>query len=93
MKHVHCKCIHITDALNMFVLYTVKEEAITWIECCQLAIDKNYGIIKFVRTVASWYLQLHEYDLRFKRSQRGKYDRLARSPFAEDELLAMRFKS
>ena len=52
-KHICSKCIHIDDALKMLVLHTVKEKAITWIECCRLAIDKNYGIIKFSRTVAN----------------------------------------
>ena len=93
-KHVRLKAIHIADAIKNLAHHTACEKEITWIQCCQLAVDKNYGVIKFARTVASWYLHLHEYpSLKFRRSERGKHDRLAKSPFLEDELLTMQFKT
>jgi len=77
-KHVRLKAIHIADAIKNLSRHTACEEETTWIQC----------------TVANWYLHLHEYQLlNFRRSERGRHDRLAKSPFAEDELLTMQFKT
>ena len=93
-QHVYRKAIHVADALKYLVHYAGCDEAITWIQCCELAVDKNYNVIKMARTVANWYLQLHEYEsMQFRRSTRGRHERLAKFPFEEDELLTMQFKS
>ena len=68
--------------------------AITWIQCCERATERNYKTVKRALTVADWYLQLHECEsLQFRRSDRGRQSSIARYPFAEDELLTMQFKS
>ena len=74
--------------------YCEREEAITWIQCCNISVKNNYNKIKRGRTVADWYLALHRYDsIKFRRSKRGRESYLEISPFMEDELLLTQFKS
>ena len=92
--HATLKATHIADALKTLIQNTFDEKAITWLECCELAVNKNYNKIKRARTVADWYLQLHETEsLQFKRSDRGRASYFAKSPFSEDESLMVQFKS
>lgn len=93
-KHVALKARHIADALQIMIDACENETPVRWIQCCEIATEKNYKVVKQGRTVANWYLQLHETtELRFKRSNRGRDSFHARSPFAEDELLLVQFKS
>ena len=93
-SHVRIKTLHIIDALQYLIDCTIKEKAITWDQCCEVAIQKNYYKIKSSRTVAGWYLDLHNTtQLKFCRSTRGRKSYFAKSPFAEDESLMVMFKS
>ena len=59
-KHyVTLKARHVTDALAFLHYATLKQTEITWIECCQKAIENNYKSIQRPRTVVDWYLELH----------------------------------
>ena len=88
------KAKHITDALLALSEAHQNCECITWVECCEVAVTKNYNQINRARTVADWYLQLHEIkSLKFRRSERGRSSYFAKSPFIEDECLTVQFKS
>ena len=70
------------------------ETPIRWIECCEIATEKDHKVVKQGSTITNWYLYLHENtQLKFKRSERGRESFHARTPFSEDELLLVRFKS
>ena len=89
-QHTTIKARHIADALSIMVIKSTNEIAITWIQCCERATERNYKIVKRARTVADWYLQLHQYELlQSRRSDRGRQSSVVISPFAEDELLTM----
>ena len=92
--NVTTKARHITDALLALSEAHQNSECITWVECCEIAVTKNYNQINRARTVADWYLQLHEIkSLKFRRSERGRSSYFAKSPFIEDECLTVQFKS
>ena len=92
--HVATKARHITDALLTLSEAHQNSECITWIECCEKAVNKNYNQISRARTVADWYLELHEYQLlKFRRSACGRSSYFTKSPFIEDECLTVQFKS
>jgi len=93
-KDADIKARHITDALAILVDIFKNEATTTCIGCCQMSIEKNYGVVKRARTFADWYLNLHESkSMPFKRSERGWQCHMAKSKFAEDELLTIKFKS
>ena len=93
-QHVTTKARHITDALVSLSDAHQGGRSTTWIQCCEAAVQKNYNEIKSARTVADWYLQLHELSsLKFRRSARGRSSYFAVSPFSEDECLTVQFKS
>ena len=93
-KHVTMKARHVTDALRELVAATISNTPITWLECCEKAIEINFKTIKRARTIADWYLELHKSKkLQFRRSKRGKDSHFALSPFAEDESLTVQLKS
>ena len=54
--HVTTKAKHITDALLALSEAHQNCECITWVECCETAVTKNYNQINRARTVADWYL-------------------------------------
>ena len=92
-RHVALKARHIADALQIMIDTYENETPVRWLKCCEIATETNYKVVKQGRTVANWYLQLHETtQLRFKRSNRGRDSFQARTPFAEDELLLVQFK-
>ena len=94
INQVRVKARHICDALTILVAAVNTESPISWLKCCELATIKNYNIVKRARTIADWYLQLHQYEsLKFCRSMQGKASSMALSPFAEDESLTVQFKS
>jgi len=71
-SHVTRKAIHIVDALQALVLKTVSGSSVTWLECCEISVEKNYNLINRARTVADWYIDLHKSkSLQFRRSDRG----------------------
>ena len=87
-RHASIKARHITDALICLHRATANETAINRIQCCELAIEKNYNTVKRARTVADWYCEIHQtQNLQFRCSQRGRDSSAAKSPFAEDESL------
>ena len=88
------KARHVADALQALLSCTEKNIATTWIRCCEISVKKNYNQVKRARTIADWYLDLHKTkSLKWRRSERGRASYFAKSPFAEDELLLMQFKS
>ena len=93
-KHVTMKARHVTDALRELVAASISNTPITWLECCEKAIEINFKTIKQASTVADWYLELHKSkESQFCRSKRGKDSHVALSPYAEDELLTVQLKS
>ena len=93
IQHVTIKARHIVDALRSMINATNMSMPITWIQCCENAMITNYKQIQCARTVADWYIQLHETKLlKFKRSLRGKSSAQAKSPFLENEQLTIQFK-
>ena len=92
--HARTKAVHIADALQVLIKHTEDNKSVTWIKCCEVAIQNNYNQIKRARTIADWYLELHSTTLlRFRRSERGRAAYFMKSPFAEDESLTSQFKS
>ena len=93
-NNARMKAIHIADALQSLIRFTEENKAVTWIKCCEIAIEKNYKKIKRARTIADWYLQLHQTNkLQFRRLERGRGAYFMKSPFAEDESLSISFKA
>ena len=92
--HVAIQAIHICDALQYMISCTNEEKEITWMECCEFAKNKSYGKVKSARTIMNWYLQLHLTPImKFRRSETGRAQFIAKSPFAEDESLLVQYKS
>ena len=72
-KHASVNARYIEDALHILVDMCDNGIATTWIGCCEMALIKNYGIVKRAQAIADWYLQLHEFkSMQFRRSQRGR---------------------
>ena len=93
-SHVTTKTRHVVDALAALFSATVNETPINWLQCCEIAIEKNYNVIKRARTVADWYQECHTTPkLQFSRSKRGRESFFQKSPFSEDECLTLQFKS
>ena len=93
-SHVTTKTRHAVDALAALFSATVNETPKNWLQCCEIAIEKNYNVIKRARTVADWYQECHTTPkLQFSRSKRGRESFFQKSPFSEDECLTLQFNS
>jgi hypothetical protein len=92
MENAIEKARHVADAVRCLYVCTLEQKPTTWIQCCQMATEKNYFRFE-ARTVLNWYSELHQTcKLKFKRSTRGRGSSAAKSPFAEDENLLLQFK-
>jgi hypothetical protein len=58
-EYVLEKARHVADAVRILFTMTLENTPITWLECCEKAAETNYSKYEG-RSVANWYLQLHE---------------------------------
>jgi hypothetical protein len=93
-RRVQLKARHVADAVRIMYENTATQTPITWLGCCEQACANNYNQIKRGRTVADWYLELHQTSkLRFRRCERGRQSFQAKSPFSDNEDLSLQLKS
>ena len=93
-RRVQLKARHVADAIRIMYEKTETQTPITWLACCEQACANSYHQIKRGRTVADWYLELHQTTkLRFRRSERGRQSFQAKSPFSDSEDLSVQLKS
>jgi hypothetical protein len=93
-KRVLLKARHVADAIRIMYEKTETRTPITWLACCEQACANSYYQIKRGRTVADWYLELHQTTtLKFRRCERGRQSFQAKSPFSDSEDLSVQLKS
>jgi hypothetical protein len=91
---VQLKDHHIADAIKIMYENTEMQTPITWLGCCEQACANNYNQIKHGRTIADWYLELHQTSkLRFQYCERGRQSFQAKSPFSDNGDLSVQLKS
>ncbi len=57
---VQLKARHVADAIRIMYENTEMQRPITWLACCEQACANSYHQKKRGRTIADWYLELHQ---------------------------------